>query len=106
MLSHRGHLLSHECWSAALATNWALCVARDGGIAQGDSSRFGLSRYLDFPLAPEEETPDFQHLAMGLQLRFMRAVEHWRGNTDLTLTAIIMRAVEQGVATGSFGPQT
>ena len=49
----------------------------------------------DFPLAPEEETPDFQHLAMTLNLRFMRAFEHWRGNTHLTLTAIIMHALQQ-----------
>ena len=33
----------------------------------------------DFPLAPEEETPDFQHLANTLKFRFIRAVEHWRG---------------------------
>jgi len=51
----------------------------------------------DFPLAPEEETPEFQHLATGLQFRFVRAVEHWRGNTDLTLTAIIVRTVEEGL---------
>jgi len=51
----------------------------------------------DFPLAPEEETPDFQHLATGLQFRFVRAVEHWRGNTHLTLTAIIVRTVEEGI---------
>jgi len=51
----------------------------------------------DFPLAPEEETPDFQHLASGLQFRFVRAVEHWRGNTHLTLTAIIVRTVEEGI---------
>jgi hypothetical protein len=52
----------------------------------------------DFPLAPEEETPDFKHLATTLDLRFVRAFEHWRGNTHLTLAAIIMRAVgaEQG----------
>jgi hypothetical protein len=50
----------------------------------------------DFPLHPEEETSDFQHLSTGLRLRFVRAVEHWNGNTDLTLTAIIMRAVQQG----------
>jgi hypothetical protein len=49
----------------------------------------------DFPLAPEEETPDFKHLATGLQLRFVRAFEHWQGNTHLTLAAIIVRAVEQ-----------
>ena len=57
----------------------------------------------DFPLAPEEETPDFQHLAMTLNLRFVRAFEHWRGNTHLTLTAIIMRTVqEQTRAQGGF----
>ncbi len=50
----------------------------------------------DFPLAPEEETPEFQHLATGLQFRLVRAVEHWRGNTHLTLTAIILRTVEEG----------
>ena len=47
----------------------------------------------DFPLAPEEETPDFEHLAATLQFRFVRAAEHWRGNTHLTLTHIIVRAV-------------
>jgi hypothetical protein len=57
----------------------------------------------DFPLAPEEETPDFQHLAMTLNLRFVRAFEHWRGNTHLTLTAIIMRTVEEQMrAQGRF----
>jgi hypothetical protein len=49
----------------------------------------------DFPLAPEEETPDFQHLAATVQFRLIRALEHWKGNTHLTLTAIILRAVEQ-----------
>jgi hypothetical protein len=52
----------------------------------------------DFPLAPEEETPDFQHLATALQLRLIRAVEHWRGNTHLTLTAIIVRTVKEKYA--------
>lgn len=47
----------------------------------------------DFPLAPEEETPDFRHLALTLQFRFVRAFEHWRGNTHLTLAAIIQRTV-------------
>lgn len=51
----------------------------------------------DFPLAPEEETPEFQHLATTLQFRFVRAFEHWRGNTHLTLTAIIVRTVEEGM---------
>jgi hypothetical protein len=54
----------------------------------------------DFPLAPEEETPDFEHLATTLRLRFARAVEHWRGNTHLTLTAIIVRMVEQSMQAG------
>jgi len=51
----------------------------------------------DFPLAPEEETPDFQHLANTLKLRFIRAVEHWRGNTHLTLAAIIVRTFGEGM---------
>ena len=51
----------------------------------------------DFPLAPEEETPDFDHMAAALRFRFVRAFEHWRGNTHLTLTAIIARTVEQGM---------
>jgi hypothetical protein len=50
----------------------------------------------DFPLAPEEETPDFRHLTFTLHLRLIRAMEHWRGN-DLTLTALIMRMVNQPV---------
>lgn len=51
----------------------------------------------DFPLAPEEETPNFEHLANTLQFRSVRAIEHWRGNTHLTLTAIIVRTVKQGL---------
>ena len=50
----------------------------------------------DFPLAPQEETPDFGHLAMTLNLRMYRALQHWGGNTHLTLTEIIMRLAEQG----------
>jgi hypothetical protein len=55
----------------------------------------------DFPLAPEEETPDFQHLANTLQFRLLRALEHWKGNTHLTLTAIIVRTVNAGLQAGS-----
>jgi hypothetical protein len=54
----------------------------------------------DFPLAPEEEMSEFQYLATTLYLRFIRAVEHWQGNTHLTLTSIIIRAVEQGMFAG------
>ncbi|WP_437723712.1 hypothetical protein [Sorangium sp. So ce861] len=50
----------------------------------------------DFPLAPEEETADFMHLAMTLRLRSIRAYEHWNGNTHLTLTELIHKLVEQG----------
>jgi hypothetical protein len=50
----------------------------------------------DFPLHPEEETADPRDLTMTLQLRGMRAYEHWRGNTHLTLADIIHRLVEQG----------
>lgn len=56
----------------------------------------------DFPLAPEEEIPDFRHLAFTLQLRLIRAMEHWRGNTDLTLTALIVRMVKESVPAGGL----
>jgi hypothetical protein len=49
----------------------------------------------DFPLHPEEETPDFRDLAMILRLRTMRAYEHWRGNTHVTLADVIHRLVEE-----------
>jgi len=55
----------------------------------------------DFPLAPEEETPDFRDLMITLQLRFVRAMEHWRGNTDLTLAALIVRMVKEGSLPGA-----
>lgn len=49
----------------------------------------------DFPLEPEAETHEFQDLTNTLMLRLIRAAEHWRGNTRLTLDAIIVRALEQ-----------
>lgn len=52
----------------------------------------------DFPLHPDEETPEFRDLATALQLRLIRAFEHWKGNTHLTLTAIIVRAVDEAHA--------
>jgi hypothetical protein len=54
----------------------------------------------DLPLAPEEETADFRHLAFTLQLRLIRAMEHWRGNTDLTLAALIVRTVKESFQAG------
>ncbi len=56
----------------------------------------------DFPLAPEEETAEFRDLTMTLQFRAVRASEHWRGNTHLTLSAIIHRMVERGVQDGTI----
>lgn len=53
----------------------------------------------DFPLAPEEETPEFVNLANALQFRFLRAFEHWHGNTHLTLSQIIVRTVEDHLRT-------
>ena len=50
----------------------------------------------DFPLAPEEETPDFRDLTMTLRFRSLRAFEHWKGNTGLTLADVIHRVVEDG----------
>lgn len=58
----------------------------------------------DFPLAPEEETPEFRDLAVTLGFRFVRAFEHWKGNTDLTLTQIIVRTVEDGIRRGTIDP--
>jgi hypothetical protein len=54
----------------------------------------------DYPLHPDEETSEFRDLANGLHLRAIRALEHYNGNTHLTLTAIIVRAVEQGMGAG------
>lgn len=53
----------------------------------------------DFPLHPEEETENFRDLTMVLQLRTMRAYEHWCGNTHLTLADVIYRLVG-----GGYGP--
>jgi hypothetical protein len=56
----------------------------------------------DFPLAPETETSEFTNLTLTLQLRLVRAMEHWRGNTDLTLAALILRTVKAGIADGAI----
>ena len=49
----------------------------------------------DFPLAPEGETPDFRDLEMTLMLRWVRAGEHWKGNTGVSLADIIVQLTEQ-----------
>jgi len=50
----------------------------------------------DFPLAPEEQTPDFRDLALTLSFREIRAAEHWKGNTSVTLADVIHRMVKDG----------
>lgn len=87
------------------------CLRREfKGVAVGQDAERAAAEFLerrikskddvpmveDFPLAPEEETPDFRDLANTLQLRCVRAVEHWRGNTQLTLTEIIVRIFGEG----------
>jgi hypothetical protein len=49
----------------------------------------------DFPLDPAAETHEFKDLTNTLMLRLVRAAEHWRGNTHLTLDAIIVRALKE-----------
>jgi hypothetical protein len=56
----------------------------------------------DFPLAPEEETPEFRDLNMTLMFRAIHAWEHWRGNKDLTLSDVIHKTIEDGFAKGAF----
>jgi hypothetical protein len=58
----------------------------------------------DFPLVPEEETPEFGGLATSLQLRGVRALEHWQGNTHLTLAAIIVRTVKENMRRSGHTP--
>ena len=57
----------------------------------------------DFPLAPEEETPDFRHLENTLQLRLLRAAAHWSGDTSATLESLIHELVRKGSLSGDGG---
>ncbi len=54
----------------------------------------------DFPLDPGEETPDFRHLETTLQLRLVRAVARWRGDTSMTLESLIHELVRRGSLKG------
>ena len=58
----------------------------------------------DFPLAPEEETEDFQHLMLTLRFRAIRCFLHWKGNTTITLSEVIRRVVEEGGRGLGLGP--
>lgn len=44
----------------------------------------------DLPLHPDEESPTFSSLKLTLDLRFMRALEHFEGRTEVTLRQIIL----------------
>jgi hypothetical protein len=50
----------------------------------------------DFPLHAEDETPDFGDLSALLRLRTLRALEHWKGNTPVTLGDVIEQIVGRG----------
>lgn len=52
----------------------------------------------DLPLHPEEETPSYSHLETTLHLRLVRALEHSRGRTDVTLRRIIRDMVDRAAA--------
>lgn len=54
----------------------------------------------DFPLAPEEETPDFRHLENTLQLRLLRAAAHWGGDTSVTLESLIRELLKRNALKG------
>lgn len=58
----------------------------------------------DFPLAPREETPDFKHLTMMLQLRVFRAHEHWNGN-PVMLRDIIARFFQEETSEAIYVPR-
>ena len=60
----------------------------------GGGTTRDVPRVEDFPLHPEEETPDFLHFSTALRFRLVRAYQHWRGNDHLTLADIIRNHVE------------
>jgi hypothetical protein len=85
--------LSRQLAGVRSMQDWERATA--ASLEQRLNSKEDVPMVEDFPLAPEEETPDFKHLATGLQFRLIRAFEHWQGNTHVTLAAIIVRTVEQ-----------
>lgn len=50
----------------------------------------------DLQLVPEEETPAFRDLDSLLRLRQVHAMEHWKGNEEVTFASMIMRAAKTG----------
>ena len=49
----------------------------------------------DFPLHPDEESPTFSSLKLTLDLRFMRALAHFKGRTEVTLRQVILDMVDR-----------
>lgn len=49
----------------------------------------------DFPIDPEEATLAFEHLALTLRLRTLRAYEHWKGNTGVILMDLVEQLVRE-----------
>lgn len=47
----------------------------------------------DFPLCPEEETPEFTSLQLTLDLRFLRALRRWQGRSDVSLSSLILESL-------------
>jgi hypothetical protein len=47
----------------------------------------------DFPLHAEEETPEYRDLKFTLEIRMVRAYEHWKGN-KVTLADLLYKLVE------------
>ena len=86
---------SEERWDAANIRTMADAerhAARD--IEERIASRKDVPEVEDFPLAPEEETPDFYHLRTTFMLREMRAMRRWNGE-DVTLPEIILELTNQ-----------
>lgn len=52
-----------------------------------------VSAVEDFPLYPDEETPEMLQLSNALNFSMIRAVERWRGNTHTTMTKLIARVL-------------
>ncbi len=55
----------------------------------------------DFPLCPEEETPEYRDLEATLNFRLVRCLQRWQGK-DVTLTEVIVQLVEQGFMEGKL----
>jgi len=60
-----------------------------------ESGREDVPLVEDLPLYPEEEDDEFTQLVGSLRLRYLRAAEHWMGNTHVTLGDLIAEVAER-----------